>query len=253
MSDIVRVLTVTFHIYVRVCVTSFKQVLQSWRVILFHFLGLLFLGIFYSFMGSPDIISSLIRGLVSSYALSLYLATVRNLIRRDAFSTKYIFHEALDIFSPILSLYFFLMLIGFVLRAVQNNFIELAFSIIFTVLANPILEILYIRGSNATEMLQDSIQFISDNFLEWFFPLFCFGICVFGLTPNTLLHLFSESPLHLFESLLRLLSIQAMNLSVWVYLVVFLYLLLFVMVCRGNLFLELQTGRRARMYKAKMG
>lgn len=253
MSSPLVLIKITAQIYKKVLFSSFLQCLSGWRIVFFHFLGLIFLGIFYSIVKSPDLVSSIIRGLVTSYFVSLYLSTVRGVVRRDSFSFRHVFHEALDIFSPILSIYFFLMLIGFVLKALNNSFIFLAFSVLFSVLANPILEILYLRGGAALEMLGESIEFVKENFIEWFMPIIIIGVLLLGARPQVLLSLFSESPLYQIESTILFFSVLSLNMGLWVYVIPALYLFLYIMVCRGSLYLELEKGRRSRIYRARMG
>lgn len=232
-------------------ILSFKQSMASWRVVALHFLMLLAYGIIGVFVGSRGLAGGFIRGMLATYVLSVYLTSIKTIIERERVHYQRLFSEGLQIFSPLISVFFSLMLINFLLEAVNSQFILLAFGILFSVLANPLPEIIYIRGGMLSQLLIDSFEFVRDNFFEWFAPTFLVIILFFSSSPRAILTIFQDNPLRVVESVLVFFSIVVLNIRSWMFLILALYAFLFLMLFRGNLYLALEKGRRSRLYLSK--
>ncbi len=242
---------ITLIIYKNALVTSFKQTLLNWKIVGLHLGLLVVLGLSSFLIPSGNIVFGFIRGFVVTYLLSIYFASVRNIINREKTIFKDLFSEAWQIFSPLISILFALMIVNFLLRSLNAPFLTIAFGILFSVLANPLPEVIYLRGGMFMQMIENSFEFVLENFIEWFLPIFIVIGLLFSASPTVILQTFGENPLQMFESIILLLSIISMNIGNWGILIPALYLLLFIVLFRGNLFLALQKGRRARLYMAK--
>jgi hypothetical protein len=248
MKDFLDLFKISLKIYKDVTFLSLKQAISNWQTILIHFALLFVLFISSLVLQSNNLIFSLIRGLLFSYVLAIYLTTIRNISMKEKNNFKFIFSEAMPIFSNLLSVFFALMLINMVLKAVNNPLISNIFGIIFCVLANPLPEILYLRGGMLGEIVVSSFEFIKENFIEWFFPVFLLIFLFVGISPRTILTIFSENPLNLIESILISLTSLIFNLQ---FLIPILYVLMLVNLFRANLFKALEKGRRSRLYLSR--
>jgi hypothetical protein len=123
-------------------------------------------------------------------------------------------------------------------------------SLILLVILNPIPEVIYLGQSDGFSMLQESFDFLRENWLEWFFPLVLFAVLSLNIPlPGT-------SPLGVgrlsfsFASIQSLLSGSLENL-LWNLLGAFTFFTL--MVFRGLLFRSLYgTSRRQRIFRSRL-
>ena len=243
----------TLDIYKKAFVKSFILTLQSWKLVFFHLILLLVVGIAGGLIHSNDIVSGLIRGFITSYMISVYFASIQCAVQNEKASFKDYCNYGFQILSHVISVFFALMIVDLILKTMRMDFLNYVVAILFSVLCNPLPEIIYLREGSVGEMIYTSYEFVKENFIEWFLPIILIVLMFFGFNSKAFLSVFSKNPVEVIESFLLLLSVFSLRLfEMWLYLLPVLYLLMFVMLFRGNLFLALEKGRRARINNYKV-
>ena len=113
----------------------------------------------------------------------------------------------------------------------QGPGLILGMNLVIVVLFNAVPELIYLGHHSALELLTESYRFIADNWIEWF--------------PATLA---MAVPLALIA------GVPLPGALVWVRTAVLAFLVYYVMVARGLLFLELHgSSRRSRVFRHRAG
>ena len=169
-----------------------------------------------------------------------------------------------DVISVGFMVWFPLMFLEMGLQAnPYSNLITTAIFFLMFVLLNPVPEVIYqSRKGSALEVVQESYEFVLENWIEWFFPIAIvlapFGLSFFfqfssqagrgGLHFENLITL----PLSILSQWLSLLGISS-NLSFFFVLTITPIATVFILLFRGHLYAALHhSSRRQRQFQNRM-
>lgn len=237
----------TLQMYRQAATETWQKVTRNWWV---GFLPLLYGVILLftaSFVPPFGIVGGLIFGLVSAVCTSSYLFFLAGVVGGQRMLPTELAESWRPYFSPVINILFFLFLVRLTLSLVLP---EVAFIVmlILLVILNPIPEVIYLGHSDGFGMLQESVDFLKENWLEWFLPLVLLTIFSLGfplpVSPLQIGQLgfpFMTGGALLFDSIISI---------VWS--LVGVFLLFALMVFRGHLFRALfGSSRRQRMYRSR--
>ena len=256
MEDINLILKSTFNLYLKSAKASILSIKNHWKYLLFHFLLFVvtwLVSIIASFF--PGLLGGFILGLFLALAASCYIATIKAAFNRENNSFEELFSSGMELFNPVISVFFCFFLIQLLTGSITNEALNLLISLLITVVLNPIPEIISLRPSMLNQMFTDCFEFISENILEWFLPLVTLFIVVFVFSPSLskgIMYItMTTNPIDMIQ-----LFIFKSNISNILYiaplLIVSTVLFYFVFLFRLNLFSELfYTTRRKRTYNYK--
>ena len=262
MSDVSLLVRSTLKLYLKALRGAFKSLLLSWWLPLAHLLAAVLiafpLGLVVSLLG---IVGSFAAGLALAFAVAAYLASIRAVVGKE--SQRGVFQSAQQLFFPVIHVLFMFfileLLLGFILVGPNSHWIRACIGLAITVFGNVIPELIYIRGSNGSEIFTDSFEFIVENWVEWILPAIPFVLLLIAFTSpaiglRLLIETFQQHPLEMIESLVFTFGSLMSVPSLWVYLIVAMYLFYFVVLFRANLFEELlYSSRRKRVYAERTG
>jgi hypothetical protein len=266
LSSICRM---TLEIYWESTKTAALALIKNWVILPGTILALLALKIATGLVSAMPlgIIGGFILGLVQLYLLTLYISWISRSLEGSKIRWRDLVWFDSSLFFRLLHVGFIFFLVHFVLgslfRGIGNPFPILAVGILMAILLNPVTEVIYRNGFDGAHALSHSVQFVKDNFLEWFIPYFLFitpSILVGGSFYSTVLLIAQTDPL---LPVIQAISPWAIisnfapqnqaDKSLPVILIVLVTLASFFMLFRGALFKELDSGsRRARAFKARM-
>jgi hypothetical protein len=210
----------------------------------------------------------LILGLVYLALLTLYISWIARIVQKELLRWKELFEFDTSLFFGLMSVGFIFFLVDLVLsilfQGIANPFPILCIGILLAVLFNPVTEVVYQHRFESTHALKHSLQFVKDNFIEWFLPYFIF-MCPFFFSRGSLeaavLLLAQTDPLFpLFQAVVPWTVVASrMNAqSGSILLTPLLFLTIVVLACwfmlfRGFLFKELDSGsRRTRAFRSRL-
>lgn len=266
---LMAVLHATWQLY-RTCfhatVASFRR---GWRVVLavaVFFLGMLMAT---SFLAGLGLVGGLILGALNALLIGATLA----LFETAVLSSRPVVLQ--DIGESLGKYFWDVMGVGFVLwiplmlldQGMQANpqgaFLSSAIFFLLFLLLNPAPEVLYqLRQGSPLEVFKSSYDFVLENWIEWFLPLF---VVVAPLGMTFFLQLSTRLGRSAGLNFLQLLTLPLSTLSAWLdqlglsaevsaTVVVLLTppLTVFMFFFRGHLFHALQTSsRRQRLYRSQ--
>lgn len=257
----------TLAVYAVALKEAWRGFAKNWRIPLLHVvlivpLSFLFQNRALSFMFG-GFAGSLIVGMVFAIVLAAYLATVRAAANNDVLLLDEIWGETLGLFNPVISVLFLIFIASFVLGMLFPPALVLL-NLAIVVVLNPAPEaIIHSRGcsscgSSGLETVQESFDFLRENFLEWFIPwgVFCFLLFAPLFGTSLVFEVMSRvDPLKLIQIVFSFLSIDILIHPVSLVMVItFFYALYFIFIFRAVLFLKLATStRRKRVYQYEAG
>ncbi len=258
-SDISLLLLATLRIY-RDCVQdAVRGVWRNWRMLLVHLSYFVLISIIAPLsMLFGGLAGGFILGMFFAVLLGHYLLTVSAAVEGDVLSFSETKSRAFEYFSPTLSVLFALFLIKLLSSSLfgsaEQYWLQLCVSLFVAVLFNPLSEVIYLRPSTMGEMFATSLEFIRENFVEWFLPILLLLLPLALLLSQgsafaIFLGYFTSDPLHIISGFfLSFAGVSALLVSLPV-LVVIVPLLYLLMTFRGQLYLRLsQSTRRKRIY-----
>jgi hypothetical protein len=201
-------------------------------------------------------------GFVLAYIVSCYLVTVRAAIDKNNLAVREMFEDGWALFSPVIGVLFAFFIIGylgkFLFGGPQAYWILACINLLIAVFFNPIPEILMLRPGFVMSMAQESIEFILENFVEWFLPTILLILPLVLVSPSlsieVVIQVFTNNPLYALEAFIFVASGFAFTISAAIYLVPILLIIYFVSLFRLALYRSLSTSsRRKRIYQAGLG
>lgn len=259
-ADFTLLIRATAKIYRDSLSRAFQGVVKNWRMLAVHFSYSLLLmaampvaGLFGPFAGG------FIMGMLLAIILGQYLATVRAAVEGDQLRFSEIKDTIFELFSPVISVLFALWILFLLVEAVfgspELRWLRAVVALFVTVFFNPIVEIIYCRPSSGPEMFGQSIEFIKENFIEWFLPVFLIGLLLAVVKPGSVVPLavllFTTPPLRLIENIFLAGGAGAVMGNLLAVLL-FIFGLYFVLAFRGCLYLALSgSTRRKRIYQER--
>ena len=127
-------------------------------------------------------IGGFIVPIIYSLLLSVLYDLLSNLIYYNRLSFKHLESSMKNYFGPIYSVYFILIILGYVVPAIGNFSIQLIIWVAVYIIFNPMSETIYIKEQSYTAAFSYSLDFMKNNFLQWLIPLILSfaGIYFFG-------------------------------------------------------------------------
>jgi len=244
----------TVQMYRQAATETWQKISRNWWVGFLPVLYGIILFFTASFVFQLGVIGGFIFGLISAMCTSSYLFFLAGVVNGQRMIPSELVNSWRPYLGPVITILFFLFLVrltlSFALPPVEaSQDIAFIVTLIFLVILNPIPEVIYLGRSDGFAMLQESVDFLRENWLEWFLPLVLLTILSLGF-PSPLV-----SPLQVgqlgfpFMSAASLLSGPIENLF-WN--VLGMLLLFALMVFRGLLFRALfGSSRRQRIFRSR--
>lgn len=231
-----------------------KSFTKNWQITLtvvaYTLINILVYNLFNILFAGPfSLLSGIIRTLVNSSIVSSYLYSLFNIISYGRFS--------LDIFKNGFTQYvrkiygiFFIGYLGRLLLSlvapmfgVSAGFITIIVGIMVAFVLNPLPEAVYLKSYGSLDTITYSLEFLKENFVQWFVPNLLFYGVIYLLTGQLLFNLFNTNLEFVFSSNVLDILLFAVGQVIFS----------FMMVYRGHLFKVLSTSnRRKRMFMRKV-
>jgi len=243
----------TIQLYRQAAIETGQKITRNWWV---GFLPLLYGVILFftaSFVFHLGMIGGFVFGLISAMCTSSYVFFLAGVVNGQRMLPTDLAESWRPYLSPVITILFFLFLVRMTLSlalppVAASQDVAFIVTLILLVILNPIPEVIYLGRSDGFGILQESVDFLRENWLEWFLPLALLTIFSLGFPLPV-------SPLQVgqlgfpFMSTIGLLSGSIENI-LWSILGVFLLFAL--MVFRGLLFRALfGSSRRQRIYRSR--
>lgn len=258
-SDFALLLQATLRIYRESFQDAVRGVWRNWRMLLVHFSYFLAISLLAPLsMLFGGLAGGFILGMFFAVLLGHYLLTVAVAVEGEVLSFEECKSRAFEYFSPTLSVLFAMFIIKLLSSSLfgteERYWLQLCVSLFVAVLFNPLSEVVYIRPSMMTEMFLSSLEFVKENFIEWFLPILLLLAAIALFLPGSsslaiFLGFFTSDPLHLISAFFLMFSGLEGLLFSLPFLVLIVPLLYLFMVFRGQLYLRLsQSTKRKRIY-----
>ncbi len=248
----------TINLYYRNLKKSLLSLKQCWIIIPASFaLFVLFIFLSQSLSLFGSMAGGFILAILADLALSFYYRWIYVVIRDKKISFNELIQFDKQLFFKIIGISFFLWILqdlfiyGFS-KGVQKDALFLPLNLIVVILLNALPETTYLEDGDAAYSFSKSVEFIKENWIEWFIPI------VLMLSP--LLAFYSPKFLLLNLAGLNLLLPGFSLATTWSYLPTYSYLLMlftfilahWFMIFRGFLYQELSTTtKRKRDFQAR--
>jgi hypothetical protein len=225
-------LVATMRLYDSVTRRAARVAVTNWPVGLSVFVYLAAMSITLPFAMMLGLLGGFIVGLVWAACIASFLFLVERLVRHGRVTLDEFPASFTPYLSDVIGVMFVLWMVRTLLAMAlmtnpQGLLITLVAQLFIFVFFNAVPELIYLGHHSSLELLGESYQFISDNWIEWFPPT---------LLAGAILVVLMEMPLA-----------GAAVVVKWALVGFFVY---FVMVLRGFLFEELQgSTRRSRAFR----
>lgn len=260
----------TLQLYGETFAKSWRACVRNWPVMLAT-PALMLLLLAAGWVVAPlGILGGLLMSLVNAACSSCYLVLINEVTRSGGRATLDDFKRGFGVyFSDILSVLFVLWIASMLLSMVagvshEGQLVSMAVSLLAGIALNVVPELIYQGRSRSTELLMESLEFVQQNWLEWFLPV---GILSMLLgfqwtsaldiqadlgTLLVMLSMLSPSALALSIPMLLFSQISTAPVSTVALGIPLLFGFFFLMVFRGFLFRALNgTSRRSRAFRQK--
>jgi hypothetical protein len=248
--------------YRRVFVDSISRCLKHWQFLILHLSYFLVVSLCSGVASSVGgLAGGFFLGMFIAVILGSYFLTISLAVQDEKTSLKEVAQRSFELFGPVINVLFALFIfkiIGqFVFVSPQTQWLEKVMNLLITILLNPVPEMVYQRPSGLLEMCADSFEFIKENSVEWFLPLFVLLLPLFFLLPfslrDSLIFFTTTNAFDLLEIMFLNFADLRLLASYAPYYLGFLFFTYFLFVFRGLLFQELSSSsRRRRIYQARM-
>jgi hypothetical protein len=247
-------LSATVQMYRQAAAETWQRIARNWWVGLLPLLYgviLLFTG---SFAFQLGMIGGFIFGLVSAMCTSSYLFFLAGVVNGQRMIPSELGESWRPYLSPVITILFFLFLVRMALSVTlppveASQDVAFIVTLILLVILNPIPEVIYLGRSDGFGLLQESVDFLRENWVEWFLPLVFLTILSLGFP----LPFFS--PLQVGQLGFPFMSatgLLAGSLEGIVWNILGVFLLFALMVFRGLLFRTLfGSSRRQRLFRSR--
>ena len=247
-------ISATTQMYRQAATETWQKISRNWWV---GFLPLLYGVILFftaSFVFRLGMVGGFIFGLVSAMCTSSYLYFLAGVVNGQRMVPSELLESWRPYLSPVITVLFFLFLVRLTLQLAlppveSSQVVAFVVTLILLIILNPIPEIIYLGRSDGLAMLQESVDFLRENWLEWFLPLVLLTILSLEF-PLPFVSPFQTGQLGFpFMNAISLLSGSIENIFWSVLGVILLFAL---MVFRGLLFRSLfGSSRRQRIYRSR--
>lgn len=227
-------LSATVAIYRSAFTRAAEVTLKNWPVLgsVFVYLAILIVGA--PFAAALGVLGGMLMSLASAACVASFLYLVEMMVRTSRVSMRD-FQTSFGVYLwPVIGVSFAFWLfrqlaLPVLAQAAGGGAIVLAAYLVILVLFNAVPELIYIGHHSTLELLSESYEFVTENWIEWFPANLLLGlpvVLVIGLPGSG------------FAGIVKIAS-----LALFVY---------YAMVVRGFLFLDLSgTSRRSRIFRHK--
>ena len=257
-------------IYQHALLAAIRALVKNWPLIIGSIGLLLLYNLSARLFGSSGMAGGLVLGLISAILLSVYYSWISASVDRERLKFEDLLAIDYALFSVVINSAFILWIVTFVaqtLRASQSGeFIYMCISLGLFVGLNALPEVLYRQRTNGMEALADAGRFTRDHSIEWFIPMVLLSLPLLAAQPALfVLRLASTSPLlplPFYEPIARFITGNVLEVIGYVlppfsprivgYLELFIAAIVastiinIVMLFRGYLFRELESGGMRR-------
>jgi len=249
--DLRAVLTTTIQLYQQTVNETWKKLQPNWWVAFLPFVyGVVFIvaGIIAAPLG---ILGGFLLGFVLALCTSSYLYFIAGVVDGNRMTPADLSESWRSYLNPVMTILFFFFVVQYTLAVLLPKtsggvLVNLLINLALLIALNPIPEIIYQGRSDGFDMLQESVDFIRENSVEWFTPLLVLVLVSF-LVPLPFASLVLQSGTLMFPSFTLFGSLTGF---LWAALSALLFYVL--MVFRGLLFRALSgSTRRQRLYRAR--
>ncbi len=247
-------ISATVQMYRQAAVETWQKITRNWWVGLLPLLYGVILFFIASFAFQLGMIGGFIFGLVSATCTSSYLFFLAGVVNGQRMIPSELGESWRPYLSPVITILFFLFLVRMTLSVIlppveASQDVAFIVTLILLVILNPIPEVIYLGRSDGFGMLQESVDFLRENWVEWFLPLVFLTMLSLGF------------PLPFVSSLqvgqlgfpfMSATSLLAGSLEGIVWNILGVFLLFALMVFRGLLFRILfGSSRRQRLFRSR--
>ena len=228
-------LTTTATLYAQVARRAATVAAANWPVLLSLFAYFAIMWVVTPFAVGLGLLGGFLLGFVWAGCVASFLYLVERLVRHGKVTVDEFRESFLPYFSDVLGVMFVLWMLRTILSlALMTNpegaLISYVVQLFIFVFFNAVPELIYLGHHSALDLLGESYNFITENWIEWFPPTLLAGVVLslLGGLPAT----------------------GALEIAKWGVIALFVY---FTMVLRGLLFVELSTStRRSRAYRQRL-
>jgi hypothetical protein len=246
--------TTTLQLYQQVARDTWKNTQHNWWI---AFLPLVygFILLIAGLIATPlGMLGGFLLGFVLAVCTSSYLYFIAGVVAGSRMTIAELRESWRPCLSPVITILFFFFIVQLALSIILPGMagagpIALLIHLILLIVLNPIPEIVYHGRSDGFDMLQESVDFLRENGIEWFTPLVAIAL-LSVVAPLPFMAVVSQSG-NLSAPTFG--SNELLYGSVTGVLMAILSAVLFyvLMVFRGLLFRALASGtRRQRLYRA---
>ena len=247
-------LSATIQMYRQAGIETWQKIRRNWWVGVLPLLYGVILFFVATFVSQLGMLGGFIFGLISAMCTSSYLYFLAGIVNGQRMLLSELGESWRPYLSPVITILFFLFLVQMTLSLVlppieASRDIAFFITLILLVILNPMPEIIYLGRSDGFGMLQESFDFLRENWLEWFLPLVLFTVLSLGM-PLPL-----ASPLQAGQLSFSFMNITALlsgSIESLLWSILGAFVLLVLMVFRGLLFRTLfGTSRRQRLFRSR--
>ena len=247
----------TLHLYKKVALETWQKIQRAWWVALLPLLYAVVFFVIALFASQLGIVGGFIMGFALAMCTGSYLYFIAEVVNGNRVQPRELVDSWRPYFGSVISILFFLFILSFLLDRLvvpspSSQTVLAIINLVLLIILNPVPEIIYQGRSDGFAMLQESLDFLWENGVEWFVPLLGLAFISFVILPLPILtapleigrlsipmligeHFLSGSPLGLVFAALSAAILYVM------------------MVFRGLLFRELSgSSRRQRIYRSRL-
>jgi len=240
----------TIQMYRQAIIETGQKIMRNWWV---GFLPLLYGVILFftaSFVFRLGLVGGFIFGFISAMCTSSYLYFIAGIVNGQRMLPSELGESWRPYLSPVITILFFFFFVQLILSSINTpQGTVVLVTLMLLVILNPIPEIVYLGRSDGFGMLQESFDFLRENWPEWFLPLILLTFLSF-VFPVPLF-----SPLQVGQlgfSFMNIVGLFSGSIENWLWAALGAFLLLLLMVFRGLLFRALfGSSRRQRLFRSR--
>ena len=262
MNDLPLLVRATLHLYREAAVDASRALARNaWMIVLLPAFSVL-LGMIGRLAGGLGIVGGLLTYMALAAGVSAFLSILDGSVAKERVEPADLADGFGRHLSSVVGLLFIFGVIQFLLMLIADQnpslrWLDLLVSAVLFLACNPLPELVYQGRREGFALVDDAIQFMRQNSVEWLLPVVLFLLPFFLVHPMmglvAMTKLGPSSALGLVTSLFEGVLPSGAGLAKWAAPLVASAVLSWVMLFRGFLFKSLdRSGRRQRVFEARM-
>ncbi len=258
MSNLTLWISSTLAIYRDAAIEASRGLTRNWVLILGSLIAALIYIISSTLFSNFGMAGGFLSGLIQIALLSLYYSWLSQTVQREKLRFNDLTNFDLSLFFSVISVGFIFFVIEFLISnlitGLNISWILLIVRLGLVIMFNCISEMIYIHRQESTAALLAALEFIKNNWIEWFIPFILISAPLLFMSPTTLLLALSQTePLLPGLVILQQFLMLSGMIGGWLTIVVGIVITHWFVLFRAHLFRELEFGsRRSRIYRAKL-